>query len=405
MQSVPELVEKHANAYARGLVRRVVQPGILQSVLEQEIHAILAEIFQQRIEAEFAVATQRDRYDRVDGAPWRNGHKPVTVPGFGGPLTLARPVPRTGSVRLPALEALKAAGRNLRDVLAVRFWLRGASTRAVADELHAALGVRIGKSTVSALTEVLEPTVRAWQERPVPPGIQYLLLDALYLPVRRPGFTRSQALLLAMGIDLEGRKHVLGGLLGDRECEDSWTALIKDLKARGLDRKGIRLVISDEHKAIEAAVSKELAVPHQLCLVHLLRNLKARVARPDWKAVLADLHAIFWAPSEAAARQALGRFETRWGSRYPKVVSLVLRRIEDFLRFFAEPPAFWTALRSTNLLERLNRELRRRLRPAGAMQSELELWKLIWSSTTEQEKRWGTRRVWAPRAARQLAAA
>ena len=97
--------------------------------------------------------------------------------------------------------------------------------------------------------------------------------------------------------------------------------------------------------------------------------------------------------------------ETRWGGRYPKVVGLVLRRIEDFLRFFAEPIAFWTALRSTNLLERLNRELRRRLRPAGAMQSELELWKLIWSSTTEQEKRWGTRRVWAPRATRQEAAA
>jgi len=114
MQSVPELVEKHANAYARGLVRRIVQPGSLQSVLEQEIHAILAEIFQQRIEAEFAVATQRDRYDRVDGAPWRNGHKPVTVPGFGGPLNQAY----LRSPRIPArsisVESAQILGTRLR---------------------------------------------------------------------------------------------------------------------------------------------------------------------------------------------------------------------------------------------------------------------------------------------------
>lgn len=180
MQTVSQQVQRHANSYARTLVRQTVQPGTLQNVLEQEIHAILSEVFQNRMDSEYAEATGRDRYERSADAPWRNGTKPVIVPGLAGPMTLHRPVPRNGSVRLPVLEALKTAGKHLRDVLAVRFWLRGASTRAVADELHAALGARIGKSTVSKLTETIEPTVAAWEERPVPAGIQYVLLDALY---------------------------------------------------------------------------------------------------------------------------------------------------------------------------------------------------------------------------------
>lgn len=401
MITVPQQIERHANSYTRSLVRRVVQPGTLKNVLEQEIHAVLAEAFQARLEAEFAQAVGRGRYERVPGSPWRNGSKPVTVAGLAGPMTFARPVTRTGSIRLPILEALKNAGRNLRDVLAVRFWLRGASTRAVAEELHAALGARIGKSTVSKLTETIEPTVAAWEERRIEPGIQYLLLDALYLPVRRPGFTHDDALLQALGIDEKGHKHVLGGMLGDRESEDSWTSFLKDLLRRGLKRDQIKLVVSDEHKAIEAAVAKVLGIPHQLCIVHLLRNLKGRVPRPDWPPFHADVHGVFWATSPEESRQALGRLEARWRQRYPRAVSLVLRRYDAFARFFSEPPRFWTALRSTNLIERFIRELRRRLRPAGAIHSERELWKLVWIVSTQQEKRWGGRRVWAPRTTRQ----
>ncbi len=401
MQTVSQQVQRHANSYTRSLVREVVQPGTLQNVLEQEIHSLLSEVFQSRMDSEYAEATGRNRYEHRSGAPWRNGTKPVTVPGLAGPMSLQRPVPRNGSVRLPVLEALKAAGKHLRDVLAVRFWLRGASTRAVADELHAALGARIGKSTVSKLTETIEPTVAAWEERAVPAEIRYILLDALYLPVRRPGFTHDDALLQALGIDEKGHKHVLGGMLGDRESEDSWTAFLKDLMRRGLKRDQIRLVVSDEHKGIEAAVSKVLNVPHQLCLVHLLRNLKGRVPRPDWSAFHADLKAVFWAASPEGSRQSLGRLEAHWQQRYPKAVSLVLRRYDAFTLFFSEPPRFWTALRSSNLIERFIRELRRRLRPAGAIHSERELWKLVWIVSTEQEKRWGGRKIWAPRATRQ----
>ncbi len=216
------------------------------------------------------------------------------------------------------------------------------------------------------------------------------------MPVRRPGFTRKQALLVAVGVDHEDRRHVLGFLLGDRENQDSWEALVNDLLARGLERSALRLVISDEHKGIEAAVSHLLGVPHQLCIVHLLRNVKARVAAPNWKAVLTELHGIFWAKSREDAFHALGTFQGHWQSRYPKAVEIVARRFDDHLKFFQEPEPLWTLLRSSNLIERFNRELRRRLRPAGAMQSELEVLKLVWAVSEAQEKRW-KRRVWKSR--------
>jgi transposase-like protein len=293
--------------------------------------------------------------------------------------------------------ALKGAGKHLVGLLATRFWLRGTATRAVAEELNAALGSKLHPATISKLTNTLEPVIRDWENRPIPEGICYLFLDALYLPVRRPGFTSKQALLAALGVDASGRRHVLGFLLGDRESQESWEGLLKNLLARGLQREALRLVVSDEHKGIEAAVTARLGVAHQLCVVHMMRNAKARVAAPDRTAFLLDLHATDWAPSREDARQALGTLQGRWGRRYPAAVRIASHRFEEHVRFFEQPREFWTLLRSTNLIERFNRELRRRLNPAGAMHSELEVQKLTWAVAEAQEKRWAGRR-WSPRA-------
>ena len=247
-------------------------------------------------------------------------------------------------------------------------------------------------STVTKLTNALEPTLRAWEKRPIPKGLHYLLLDALYLPVRRPGFTKRQALLVAIGVDPDGRRHVLGIFLGDRESKDSWEAFIKELLARGLDADALHMVVSDEHKGIEAAATSCLGIAHQLCVVHKLRNLRARIVKRDWKAFLADFHEVFWAVDREAAIQALGTLQGRWEKRYPGAVESAKHRFENFARFYDEPQKFWTLLRSTNLIERFNLELRRRLNPAGTMHSELEVSKIAWSVSQAQEVRWAKRR-------------
>lgn len=186
---------------------------------------------------------------------------------------------------------------------------------------------------------------------------------------------------------------MLGFLLGDRESDDSWSALVKDLLARGLDRSKIRLAISDDHKAISAARDKLLAVPHQVCVVHKMRNVRVRIAAKDQKAFLADFKKIFWAESREEAYKAIGQLQATWKGRYPKAVELTCADPDRFLRFLDEPRAIWSTLRSSNLIERFIRELRRRLRPAGAMQAEGEVWKLVWSVSNEHERRWETKRV------------
>jgi putative transposase len=378
-------------------VHEAIEPGAIRALVEEEVGAMIASALNAQLVAERDEALGSRPYERQLGRPARNGFKAARVPGLWGPLSLRRPVVRRGTLRLPLFEALKTTGKRLVEVLAARFWLRGAPTRAVAEELNAALGSRLHASTVSKLTNALEPVIRDWETRPIPEGIRYLFIDALYLPVRRPGFTKSQALLVAIGVDEEARRHVLGFLLGDRESQESWEALIEDLLERGLKREALGLVVSDEHKGIEAAVASRLGVAHQLCVVHLMRNARARVAAPDRTAFLLDMHAAFWAPTREDARQALGALQGRWNRRYPAAVRIVSHRFDDHLRFFEQPQSFWTLLRSTNLVERFIRELRRRLNPAGAMHSELEIQKLAWSVSEAQEKRWAGKR-WTARA-------
>jgi transposase-like protein len=395
-----QIIEKIVNSQVRQRVKSAIQPEKLQNILMQEMNSAIAIAFNERLESERDIALERDQYQRVAGSVKRNGFKPFTIAGLFGRITLQRPVARSGTLVLPLAKALKSAGTTLRDVLAIRFWLRGASTRAVAEELNSVIGTKLSHSTVSTLTNTLEPVLREWETRPVPKGIKYLFLDAIYLPVRRPGFTSKQALLAALGVTGDGRRHILGFLLGDKESSDSWKALVKDLLARGLDRQLLSLVISDEHKGIESAVKDLLGVPHQLCVVHLLRNVRLRVAAPHRKAFIASFREIFWAEGRDEANRALGAMQGRWGAAYPNAVSLVVRRFEDHMLFQSEPEHFWTLLRSSNLIERFNLELRRRLNSAGTMHSELEVLKLTWAVSLPQEARWA-KHLWKERNVRE----
>ena len=199
---------------------------------------------------------------------------------------------------------------------------------------------------------------------------------------------------MALGLDHDGKRYILGFMLGEKESLDAWETFLKDLLKRGLKPANLRLVLSDEHKAIEQAVKNLLPTPHQLCLVHKARNLKIRVHRSHWQTFYSDFHAIYWADSREDALRSLGRFQQRWQKPYPVATRIALDRFDDFTRFMAEPQALWRTLRSTNFIERFIREIKRRTRPAGTMHSELEVMKLAWSVSNDQEQNWQTRGLW-----------
>ena len=394
MKSASQLLEQNVNRTARRKVREAIQPGALWAIVQGETSAFISDVINQKLREEQALLLSRDSYQRVEGDPRRrNGSKLVQLKGLFSALWVQRPVLRQKTPPSQILHSLRRIGQGFLALLASRFWLRGTATRAVAQEINGVFGTKISASDVSVFTEALVPSIDAWLARPVPQGIVYLFVDALYLPVRKSEFTTKQALLVAMGLTKDGKRHLLGFLLGDKESLDSWSSLLKELLARGLKRDALALVISDDHKAIRAAVFDVLAVPHQLCVIHKMRNTLVRVAAPHRSEFYADFKAAFWADSRENALMALGRLEAKWIKLYPKAVQCATADAEHFLRFHDQPKPLWTVLRSTNLIERFNRELRRRLRPAGAMQSEHELWKIVWAVSTEQEKRWERRRV------------
>ena len=395
MKCTSDVLRQQLHSLARQRVRGCTQPGIVLSLIENEMQVFLTDILNQKLQQEQSQLLERPRYQRGAAGRYRNGYKPVRLAGLLRALRLRRPVLRRQTPPSPALTLLRRVGSSMLGLLASRFWLRGTSTRAVAEELNQAFGTRISSSDVSRFSSELLPSLEGWLQRPISQSIAYLYLDAMYLPVRKPGFTTKQALLCAIGISDQGTKHVLGFLLGDRENLDSWTGLLDDLLKRGLDRSALKLVISDQHQAIITAVEQRLGVAHQLCLVHKMRNALVRVAAKHRSEFYADFKAAYWAATKEEGLRALGRLEARWANAYPKATSIACSSPEAFLRFMDQPQQLWTILRSSNLLERFIRELRRRLLPAGTMHSEEELWKLIASVSIQQEQRWLKRKAHA----------
>jgi putative transposase len=393
MKSVSQNLSRVTHQIIAKRIENLLQPGDVLALIEDQTHKILAKALNTALEDELSTALGREPHQHGADGRLRNGAKMVSVPGFFGRLWLRKPVLRSATPESPLLTALRRSGKTLVQSLATRFWLRGASTRATSEELNRAFGTKLRAADVSTLTNALLPSIEAWLARPVPADIRYLYLDALYLPAKKLGFTTKQALLVAMGIDGQGRYQTLGFIFGDREDKDTWTAILKDLLNRGLNRSALQLVISDEHKAIFAAVAETLALPHQLCLVHKQRNARTRVAAKDRKAFTQDFTRVFWADTRDQVMLALGQLKSRWGSRYPKAVEITEANLDHSLAFMTQPKALWTILRSSNPIERFIRELRRRMRPAGAMMSEGEVWKLVWAVATEQERRWAGRRA------------
>lgn len=395
MKSLAQVLEQQVHQAVRKKVRSSTQPGVVLNIIESEVSTFLSDIINQKLRQEQEQLLQRQPYERTTDRRYRNGFKTIRIKGMVKSLFVRKPVLRSKTPPSPVITLLRKFGNAFLASLGSRFWLRGASTRATAQELNESFGTKLSPSDISHFTKELLPDVQAWLSKPITQNIAYLFIDAVYLPVRKPGFTTKQALLVAVGMTPEGTRHVLGFLLGDRESEESWTALVKDLIARGLNRSAIQLIISDEHKAIIATVEKTLAITHQLCVIHKMRNALARVSSKHRKEFYADFSAIFWAPSKEAALLSMGRLQAKWSNLYPKAVQITTANPHSFLHFFDQPQQLWTILRSTNLIERFNREIRRRLNPAGAMHSEHELFKLLWSISTQQEVRWNKRKIYS----------
>ena len=326
------------------------------------------------------------RYERsAERTTWRNGYRERTLETRLGPLNLKVPKLRTGSYFPGFLEPRKTVEKALVAVIQ-EAWIAGVSTRRV-DELVQAMGMSgISKSSVSKLCKEIDERVSAFLKRPLAGEWPYLWLDATYLKVREGGRIVSVAAIIAVAVTTEGRREIVGLHIGPSEAEPFWTAFLRELVRRGL--RGVKLVVSDAHEGLKAAITRVLGATWQRCRVHFMRNALAHVPKGQHTMVAAAIRQAFIQPDRAAAGQTWRHVADQLKPRWPKLAALMDEAEHDVLAYLGFPTQHRSKLHSTNPLERLNKEVKRRADVVGIFPNEDSIVRLIGAVLLEANDEW-----------------
>lgn len=317
-----------------------------------------------------------------------NGFKPKTMKTRVGPLSLRVPQVRGAPFYPSVLERGTRSEKALRLALA-EMYVQGVSTRKVTEITEELCGCEISSSDVSRAMELLDEDLTKWRNRPLG-AVKYLILDARYEKVREAGCVRECAVLLAIGVDTEGRRSILGVSVSLSEGEVHWREFFKSLLARGLH--GMELIVSDAHAGLkEARQACFASVPWQRCQFHLMHNALAHVPRQELKSeVVDDLHGVFDSSDQAAANEQLQRVVRKYEKSAPKLARWLEENVPESLAVFRLPASHRQRLRTTNMLERLNRELKRRTRVATLFPNTDSLLRLVTAVLVEISEEWET---------------
>jgi putative transposase len=363
------------------LMRRILQ-GALQTLIEAEATAHIGAAPHERTASRTA---------------HRNGTRDRLVSTTAGDVHVKIPKLRTGSFFPTLLHPRRRIDRALHAVV-MEAYVHGVSTRKV-DDLVEALGVESGisKSEVSRICADLDVEVEAFRSRPLnAQATPYVFLDATYCKARIGGRVVSQAVVIATGVTADGHREVLGCNVGDAETLDFWKAFLGSLRDRGLH--GVQLVISDQHRGLVAAIEQSMAgAAWQRCRVHFMRNVQAKIAKTQQDAVTAMVKTIFVQPTADAVSAQVDAVADSLRAKFPQVADLLDQAGPDITAFAAFPEAHWKKIWSTNPLERLNREVKRRTDVVGIFPDATALLRLSTCVLIEAHDEWqsGDRRYLA----------
>jgi len=339
------------------------------------------------MELEVSAKAGADRFERSeDRKTYRNGYRPRQWDTRVGSVDLRIPKLREGSYFPSLLEPRRKGEHALRAVLQEAYVL-GVSTRKV-DELVKSLGISgISKSEVSRVCEDLDSVVSAFRNRPLEAAYPYLWLDATYLKVRENGRVLSMAMVVAVGVRESGEREILGHDLGPAEDGAFWLGFLRSLVVRGL--RGVQLVISDAHVGLRQAIPAVFATAcWQRCRVHFVRNVQSLVPKSAQPMVTGVIRTIIAQPDMVSARVQIGRAIESLASRYPKVATLLEEAGEETLSHMAFPAEHRRQIHSTNPLERLNKEIKRRTDVVGIFPNREAAIRLVGAILAEQNDEW-----------------
>ncbi|MCW8308917.1 IS256 family transposase [Acidiphilium sp. PA] len=328
------------------------------------------------------------RYERSgERATYRNGYRERALDTRLGSLQLRIPKLRQGSYFPPFLEARRTSEKALAAVIQ-EAWIGGVSIRRV-DELVQAMGLTgISKSTVSKLCKDIDERVNAFLDRPLAGEWPYLWLDATYLKQREGGRIVSVAAIIAVAVNTDGRREIVGLHIGPSEAETFWSTFLKSLVRRGL--REVKLVISDAHEGLKAAIRRVMGASWQRCRVHWMRNALSYVPKGQQSMVSAALRQAFIQPDRVSASQTLRHVADQLRGKWPKLGAFIDDSETDVLAHMDFPAQHRTKIHSTNPLERLNKEVKRRADVVGIFPNEGSIIRLIEAVLLEANDEWQT---------------
>lgn len=364
-------------------------PGLLNG--QDGLAKLVETVLNQVLEAQVTQALGAQRHERTDErSGYRNGYRPRTLYTRVGPVTLRVPQTRDGSFSTDIFKRYQRSEQAF--VLALmEMVVQGVSTRKVTAITEELCGASFSKSTVSSLCAGLEPRVRAFNERRLDGEYPFVLVDALFIKSREQDRVVSRAVLIVSGIGSDGYREILGVRIGDTESFATWDETFRWLKGRGL--KGTMFIISDDHGGLREAAARHFqGASWQRCQVHLMRNILGQCSTRHRADIAAAVKLVLQAADLAEAKRRLAEFVERFANIAPKAVACLEAGFEDAMAVMTLPEKYRKRLRTTNMQERLNEEIRRRERVIRIFPNDASALRLIGALLAEQNESWQERR-------------
>jgi transposase-like protein len=347
---------------------------------------LLTPLIKQLTEA--ALKAELDAHlDTDETANRKNGSSKKTVKSSSGSFELETPRDRAGTFEPQLVKKHQTHLTNEIERKIISLFALGTSYRDIALHIAEMYGLEVSNATISAVTDQLIPELKAWQQRPLDSHYPFVWLDAIHYKVKENGRYGNKAIYTVLGLNMEGRKEILGLYLSESEGANFWLSVLTDLQNRGI--KDILIAAVDGLTGFPEAINSIFPDTEvQLCIIHQIRNSMKYVASKNQKAFMADLKPVYKAPTKEAAETALDELESRWGAQYPIVIKSWRHKWENLSVYFKYPEPIRRVIYTTNAIEAIHRQFRKLTKTKGAFPNENSLLKLLYVGIQNASKKW-----------------
>jgi transposase-like protein len=374
-------------------IKQLIKERNIKTVedIESTIKDLFADTIQAMLEAEMDhhLGYEKNDTKNKDTANRRNGHGTKKLRSSHGEMEIEVPRDRDGEFEPMIVEKRQKSISQIEQQI-IALYAKGISTREIQDYLHQLYGIEVSPALISNITDKIVPMIKEWQSRPLEPVYAVVFMDAIHYKVRQDSQITNKAAYMVIGVDLEGKKDVLGIWIGESESAKFWLSVLNEMKNRGV--QDILIVSVDNLGGFSETISA--AYPQteiQKCIVHQVRNSIRYVSYKDVKKVTTDLKKIYGAPSESAGLEELDLFADEWGKKYPYIVQSWRNNWSEIATFFKYPPEIRKIIYTTNIIESYHRQLRKATKGKSIFPTDEALMKMLYLVTQDVTRKWTMR--------------